>query len=301
MDPTHSGTRQSSAQRLTHFNDRVRRYVKLFTRRWWLVMLLISGGVCLQAWKTSKLPDEYQSKARIVVSGQLSIKDRVHYREEMANFYGTAVQILQSAELKRRVKERVKMLHAKLAPTPVNLTIERQRNSSVFNLELRGREPRYAQAYLDALLDEYINFRQEMRSRISENTLDALSEELAKAEKRLSSSRGDLEAFQAINNLVVLEEGRNSSAQRLLDLKSKVADLRARGKSPQETGHRARHPAPELRKRAGSQRERQPDHRPRRLRARLPQDEAGDRNDPGRASPSRSSETSSRGIRKSWK
>jgi uncharacterized protein involved in exopolysaccharide biosynthesis len=217
---------QTASQKLTLFNDRMRRYMKLIARRWWVILLLVSGAICLQAWKTSKLPDEYRSQARIVVTGQLALKESVHYREEMANFYGTQAQILSSGELRRRVGERVKVLHPSLTPTPVNLTIERQKNSSVFNLENLSRDASYARAYLDALLDEYINFRREMRSRVSENTLDALTEELARAQKRVASSETELKKFQSENNLVVLEEGRNSSAAYLEELKSKLADMK---------------------------------------------------------------------------
>ncbi|MEZ5324239.1 MAG: polysaccharide biosynthesis tyrosine autokinase [Verrucomicrobiales bacterium] len=217
---------QTASQKLTHFNDRMRRYMKLIARRWWVILLLVSGAICLQAWKTSKLPDEYRSNARIVVTGQLALKESVHYREEMANFYGTQAQILNSGELRRRVGERVKVLHPGLAPSVVNLTIERQKNSSVFDLESLSRDAAYARAYLDALLDEYINFRREMRSRVSENTLDALTEELARAQKRVSASEEELKKFQSENNLVVLEEGRNSSAAYLEELKSKLADMK---------------------------------------------------------------------------
>jgi uncharacterized protein involved in exopolysaccharide biosynthesis len=193
---------QTASQKLTLFNDRMRRYMKLIARRWWVILLLVSGAICLQAWKTSKLPDEYRSQARIVVTGQLALKESVHYREEMANFYGTQAQILSSGELRRRVGERVKVLHPSLTPTPVNLTIERQKNSSVFNLENLSRDASYARAYLDALLDEYINFR------------------------RVASSETELKKFQSENNLVVLEEGRNSSAAYLEELKSKLADMK---------------------------------------------------------------------------
>jgi succinoglycan biosynthesis transport protein ExoP len=217
---------QTASQKLTQFNDRMRRYTKLIVRRWWVILLLVSGAVCIQAWKTSKLPDEYRSSARIVVTGQIALKDSVHYREEMANFYGTQGQILNSGELRRRVGERVKVLHPGLAPNGVNLTIERRKHSSVFNLDTLSRDARYARAYLDALLDEYINFRREMRSRVSENTLDALTEELARAQKRKEASEEDLNEFQCKNNLVVLEDGRNSSAAYLEELKSKLADMK---------------------------------------------------------------------------
>ena len=226
METPSSPITQTASQKLTQFNERMRRYMKLAIRRWWLIMLLVSGGVCLQAWKTSKLPDEYRSAARVVVTGQIALKDSVHYREEMANFYGTQAQILNSGELKRRVKERVKVLHPGLKPSGVNLVIERLKNSSVFNLESQGRDAGYARAYLDALLDEYINFRREMRSRVSENTLDALTEELARSQKRLSASEDKLKGFQSENNLVVLEEGRNSSATYLRELRDKLADLK---------------------------------------------------------------------------
>ena len=217
---------QTDSQKLTHFNDRMRRYMRMMARRWWLILLFVSVGTCLQAWKTSKLPPEYRSNARVLVTGQISLKESVRYREELANFYGTQTQILKSGELKRRVKERLKVLHPELKPSAVSLVIERQKGSSVINLECRGTDSAYARAYLDSLLDEYINLRREMRVRVSENTLDALTVEISRAQKRLAASEFELKEFENSNHVVVLEDGRNNSAAYVRELKSKMADLK---------------------------------------------------------------------------
>ena len=210
-------------------NDRIKHYKKLLVRNWWLIALCVSMGVCAQAWKVSTYPDEYRSNARIVVTGQLAFKDSVDYREEMANFYGTAVQILQSTELKRRVRERVKSIHPEMNATTVGLTIERQKNSAILNVLAQGGSPAYVQAFLDALLDEYVAFRREMRSKVSESAIDRIELQLALEEKRLGESRAKLQSFEEENNVVVLEEGRNNSAQYLRGLKAQLADLKAEG------------------------------------------------------------------------
>ena len=212
-------------ERLNIISSRWRRIRALFIQRWWILLLAVSAGVCYQAWQTSRVPDEFASQAQLVVAGSISLKEAVTYREDVHSFFGTQKQILQSGELHSRVKDRIRLMHPELAESPVSLVVERERNSAVFNISAKGPDGPYVHAYLDSLLEEYINFRKEMRSRASDNTLDAITKELAKLEEQVESNQTALSDFLEQNSIVVLQEGENNAAAFLASLNQERARL----------------------------------------------------------------------------
>ncbi len=226
MQPTdHLPTPTNPGERLNIISNRWRRIRALFIQRWWILLLTVSAGVCYQAWQTSRVPDEFVSRAQLVVAGSISLKEAVTYREDVHSFFGTQKQILQSGELHSRVKDRIRLLHPELAESQVSLVVERERNSAVFNISTKGPEGPYVHAYLDSLVEEYINFRKEMRSRASDNTLDAITKELTKHEEQVETNQQNLTDFLEENNIVVLQEGENNAAAFLASLNQERARL----------------------------------------------------------------------------
>src|ERR1700761_5510711 len=83
------------------------RYLALLRRRWWLVALTISLGLCGAAWFISQQPPAYLSVGRLMVSGQIRLNEGAQYTEELFNFFGTQVELMQSGEVRQRAHERV--------------------------------------------------------------------------------------------------------------------------------------------------------------------------------------------------
>lgn len=133
--------------------------------RFWKVFLLFSpliligavAGVMLQALRITGTPREYISLAKIVVSSP-----GTGFSASMDDFYGTVIETLEGAEMRRRALDRVRALHPDLKECEVEAEVHQSKGSSIFNIIARGAEPKYARVYLDALLDEFLAFRSSM-------------------------------------------------------------------------------------------------------------------------------------------
>src|SRR5436309_10668634 len=80
---------------------KLHRYKALLLRRWWIPVLTVCLGLFVEAWISYQTPPSYCSTARMMMPGQLRIPQGAIYSEESQNFFGTQIQLMQSAEVKR--------------------------------------------------------------------------------------------------------------------------------------------------------------------------------------------------------
>ena len=73
-----------------------KRYLAAIRRIWWLLPLTISLGTCIAAWVVAQMPPAYQSTGRMVYAGQYNTLGNV-YSEQLANYFGTQIQLMLSA------------------------------------------------------------------------------------------------------------------------------------------------------------------------------------------------------------
>ena len=64
------------------------RYLAILRKRWWVVFLTISLGLCAAAYYVSQMPPAYRSEGQLMVSGQLRLTEGAAYSEELVNFFG---------------------------------------------------------------------------------------------------------------------------------------------------------------------------------------------------------------------
>lgn len=133
--------------------------------RFWKVFLLCSpliligavAAVVFQVQRITGSPREYISLAKIVVSAP-----GTGFAASMDDVYGTIIETLESAEMRRRALDRMRVLYPELKECEIEVTVRQLKGSAIFNIVARGAEPKYTRIYLDALLDEYMAFRASM-------------------------------------------------------------------------------------------------------------------------------------------
>jgi capsular exopolysaccharide synthesis family protein len=128
-------------------------------------------------------------------------------------------QVITQAEARVRTAGRV--APSELSPPEVNLVP----NASIFVLRATAKSPEYSQAFLEAMIDEYIALKKSIRADKSEATLLALSDELMRAEKDADEGETELSNFQQQHSLVFLHEGENTAAKYLASLNDRLAQL----------------------------------------------------------------------------
>ena len=220
----------ASAQSFSSVWDKGRiqslRYLTILRKRWWVVFLTVSIGLCVAAWYVSQMPPAYRSVGRLMVSGQIRLTEGAAYSEELVNFFGTQIELMQSGEVRQRAEARVHALHPELSREEVKLSVLQLPRTAIFLMSTVGESPHYTQAYLNACMDEYIATKKEMRSQKSESTTVAIQDELIRLEKEMETDGEKLHEFQKENNIGFLHEEGNSAGIYLAQLNRQLADLK---------------------------------------------------------------------------
>ncbi len=180
--------------------------------------------------------------AKLVQGGSRFDDPSSNWREQQVDIYGTIIEPLESAELKRRALERVRALNPDLREVDVEIRVVQTKGSAIFNILATGTEPKYTRIFLDALLDEFIAFRQSMRERDQGERLRPLTDEVAALQKKLEESislmekaKVKVESLEAKaeqeRRVVRLVKLRDLRDDMLLELKSLDANDAARSAS----------------------------------------------------------------------
>jgi uncharacterized protein involved in exopolysaccharide biosynthesis len=167
--------------------------------------IVASIGVAFQAMRITSRPQEFRSLAKLVAGGQMVFNDSVTWREQQQDFYGTIVETIESAEMKRRALERVRALNPEIKDSDVSIRVAQTKGSAIFNILATGSEPKYTRIFLDALLDEFIAFRQSIREQAQGKVLQQFLQEVVSKQKTMEDSIDKLEKARArgINTLSV--------------------------------------------------------------------------------------------------
>ena len=208
------------------FITRLHRYKALLLRRWWIPVLTICLGLFVEAFLTYQTPPQFYSAAKMILAGKLNISQSAVYSEDTVNFYGTQIQLMQSAEVKREAEALVRSSHPELAPVKVELTVVQRPRTSIFELSSIGQAPEYTQAYLNAVMQKYLDFKKGRREEQGHTIISGITEQLIQTEKDLRTAEDEMLEFQKQNNIGFIQEEGNSAAAYLVRLNREYAGLK---------------------------------------------------------------------------
>jgi capsular exopolysaccharide synthesis family protein len=208
------------------FITRLHRYKSLFLRRWWIPVLTICLGLFVEAFLIYQTPPSYQSTSKMMLAGKLNIAQGAVYSEDSVNFYGTQIQLMQSAEVRHSAESLVRSAHPELQPVPVEIFVLQKPRTSIFDLAAIGSAPEYTQAYLNAVMQKYLDFKRGMREDRGHEITTGITEQLIQVEKDLRNGEDEMLEFQKQNNIGFIQEQGNSAAQYLVKLNQQYAQLK---------------------------------------------------------------------------
>jgi capsular exopolysaccharide synthesis family protein len=195
-------------------------------RRWWIPLLTICLGLFVQAWLIYQTPPSFESRSKMMLAGKLNLTQNAFYSEDSANFYGTQIQLMESAEVKRSAEALVRSTHPEMQPVTVEISTVQKPRTSIFELQAIGSTPDYTQAYLNAVMQKYLDFKKGMREDQGHNVTTAITEQLIQVEKDLRNGEDEMLEFQKQNNIGFIQEEGNSAAAYLVRLNQQYAHLK---------------------------------------------------------------------------
>ncbi|NJK92444.1 MAG: polysaccharide biosynthesis tyrosine autokinase [Blastochloris sp.] len=210
------------------FFTKLHRYKALIKRRWWILAICVGLGFLYQSVKIFQAAPVYVSSSRMMVPPRMSTlaQDKAAYSEETFNFFGTQTTLMESGEVARRAAERVKATKPELTPSPVSVRAYQNPKTSIFGLTAEGSDPLYTQAFLDATMESFIRFKDDMKDQTSDKTLSSIWEQLDKLQKELKQQEDALFNFQKNNDVIFLREQSNTAGEYLVNLEKELAEKR---------------------------------------------------------------------------
>src|SRR6266403_4365513 len=218
--------RPASAPWSTAFITRLHRYKALLQRRWWIPVLTICLGLFIQAWLIYQTPPSFESRSKMMLAGKLNISQGAVYSEDNANFYGTQIQLMQSQEVRKSAEQLVRSTHPEMQPVLVDISVVQKPRTSIFDLVAIGTTPDYTQAYLNAAMQKYLDFKKGMREDQGKFVITGITEQLIQTEKDLRTAEDEMLEFQKQNNIGFITEEGNSAAAFLVKLNRDYAGMK---------------------------------------------------------------------------
>ena len=205
----------------------IRRYMLAIRRVWWLLPLTSVAGMCVAAWATTRMPPAFQSTAEMVYNGQYQFSGSAVYSDQLANYFDTQMQLMQSSLVQDQAKAQVQTLHPDWKAEPADFKAVQAKDAAIVQLKVTARTKEYAQAYLNACMQAYLDEKRQMLDTHAAGATAGLSREMDQLNTTMDQYEAQMLAFQKANNVGFLEEEGNSAAKYLDELQRQLSTLKS--------------------------------------------------------------------------
>jgi len=171
-------------------------------------------------------PNAFLSSSKMMVAGKLNLAQNAVYSEDTNNFYGTQIQLMLSDDVRTGAEALVRATHPELPPVKVTLSVTQRPRTSIFELEAVSTASDYTQAYLNAVMQKYLDVKKSMRADQGSHVSTAITEQLIQIEKDLRNGEDEMLEFQKEHNIGFIQEEGNSAAAYLVKLNQEYARLK---------------------------------------------------------------------------
>jgi len=90
------------------------RFRRLLASYWWIPFFTTAAGLAIAAWIAFQEKAVFVSTGRMMVSGRINIQEGAVFTEELANFFGTQVELMKSGEVRNRAVQRLEAMEPQL-------------------------------------------------------------------------------------------------------------------------------------------------------------------------------------------
>src|ERR1043165_5693157 len=206
-----------------HLLAKLHRYKNLLRKKWWVLIVGVILGLGTEAVRSRFDRPVFSSMGKMIMTPKLNIADATLYAEELSNFLGTQSELMRGEVVIGRAHARVSAQKPDLAPQPVSLSVSGSPTTTIFVPRATGDNPQYTQAFLQACMDEFISWKNDLKVGLSDTTVSRLMENVLRLEKELTRCDEELTAFQSTNKMVITAETANAAGGYLGVLQQELA------------------------------------------------------------------------------
>jgi uncharacterized protein involved in exopolysaccharide biosynthesis len=205
----------------------------VFLRRYWWgpvisLTLAVSAAVAYVLW----IPPTYVSTGRLYEAEHLRLPEGAFFADDSQNYLDNQAALLRSEMLSQMAYNRLLSAGTKAVPLDregnplkVKLKINQEPKSSILVVEAGGSDAAFTRAFLDALMNEYIVYKKNVRLVVSGDTLASISEQVQRLERDMKADQDAFMVFKRTNNLNLLQAQGTVAMDCLAKLNTQLSDL----------------------------------------------------------------------------
>ncbi len=196
-------------------------------RFWWLLSLLLCGGLAAGCWLALRQPVLFVSEAKMLVANRTLTPDTLPGNEGQNDpeFLATQAAILSGAGVRARVRNSHPIFPPPLNQ-PVKVTATNLPQTSILLLHATGPVPEYTQQRLQQTMTEFLALRRELRLQRMEKPIAGLREESAGADADRQSAAAAFDQYQHTHEIATLQDQLSADTAFFASLRKRVIDLR---------------------------------------------------------------------------
>jgi succinoglycan biosynthesis transport protein ExoP len=214
---------------------RPQKFLFFLHKFWWIPMvaMALSFGTAVAIFFHT--PPIFVSYGQLVETAKLKMPGGAGFSDDSgnssdrANYLGTQDALLRDERLRDLTTNRLVTFNTNgdilnHISIPVNIQVFSRPDSSIYMVEARSGNPAYTPAYLNALMQTYLDYRKNTRREVSADTLSQLSEQIQRLERDRKAGQDALTQYEQSNNFAVLQEESSVEAGYLVKLKTELSD-----------------------------------------------------------------------------
>src|ERR1043166_6362941 len=212
---------------------RVQRMLRFIRKFWWVPALTLAVALTAAISYIACAPPTFISKASMWETEKLRLPEGAAFTADLQNYLGTQIELLRSDKIRQLAMARLLasttnafVLGKDGKPPELRLGVAQAPKSTVLVIEAASSSPAFAQAYLNALMSELLEYKKNIRKLVSGDTLASISDQVMRLERDLKADQDALTAFQRTNNLAILQEEGAVAGGYLTRLKTQLSDLK---------------------------------------------------------------------------
>lgn len=193
-----------------------------------VAVALSVGTAVIRFYKT---PPIFVSQGSMWETEKLRLPDGASFTYDRDNYIGTLTELLRSRKMWERTTAYMEAYRTNQIirdqngnVIPVEIQVFASPKSSVYTIEARCSNPAFAPAYLNALMEQYREYRLNVRGEVSLHTQSSISEQVQEYERDMKKAQAALSEYEQSNNFAVLQQESSIDATYLAKLKTDLSD-----------------------------------------------------------------------------
>ncbi|MGA2245984.1 MAG: polysaccharide biosynthesis tyrosine autokinase [Verrucomicrobiota bacterium] len=210
---------------------RLQKLLFFLRKFWWIPLLTLALGVSTAVIVFFNTPATFVSYGSMWETEKLRLPDGAAFTYDRDNYVGTLTELLRSRMIWNRTTNYMIAFHKDLLSwdkdgylIPVDLQVFASPKSSVYTIEARSANPAFTPAYLNALMEQYKEYRLNVRGQVSVHTENSISEQVQMYERDMKAAQAALAEYERSNNFAVLQQESTIDGAYLVKLKTELSD-----------------------------------------------------------------------------